>query len=131
MPIRKCNFTDDLKTEFSFLKEESGGGRRRVFCTFSRSSSSIEHGGRSDVLQHTKVKKNKLTESSIISSQKLTTFLQSKKYTSEQLRLASEEGLFAFHAVKHKHSFRSTDCTSAIVKKLYEKLHVGEQSVNQ
>jgi hypothetical protein len=45
MPIRKCNFTDDFKAEFSFLKAETGGGRRKVFCTFSTSSSSIEHGG--------------------------------------------------------------------------------------
>jgi hypothetical protein len=56
----KCNFTDDLKAEFPFLKEESGGGRRKVFCTFCKPSFSIEHGGRSDVLQHTKVKKHNL-----------------------------------------------------------------------
>jgi hypothetical protein len=57
MPRRKCNFTDDLKVEFPFLKEESGGGRRNVFCTFCRSPFSIEHGGRSDILVHTTVKR--------------------------------------------------------------------------
>jgi hypothetical protein len=39
MPKRKCNFTDDLKVEFPFLKEENGGrgrGRRKVFCTCCR-----------------------------------------------------------------------------------------------
>jgi hypothetical protein len=36
MPKRKCNFTDDLKAEFIFLKEEfgggGGGGGRRSVC---------------------------------------------------------------------------------------------------
>jgi hypothetical protein len=133
MPKLKCNFTEDLKVEFPFLKEESGGGRRKVFCTFCRSSFSIEYGGQSEVLQHTKVKKHKLIESSKISSQKLTTFLQSKKDMSIQLRLASKESVFAFQAVKHNHSFLLMDCTSAIVKRLYEKknLHLREQNVNQ
>jgi hypothetical protein len=39
MPKHKCNFTDNLKAEFPFLKEESGGGRRKVFCTFAPDTS--------------------------------------------------------------------------------------------
>jgi hypothetical protein len=43
MPKCKCNFTDDLKAEFSFLKEESGGGRRKCFCTFCKHTKVIKH----------------------------------------------------------------------------------------
>jgi hypothetical protein len=34
--------------------------------------------------------------------------------------IAAEEGLFAFHTIKHNHSFGSTDYTSSVIRRLEE-----------
>jgi hypothetical protein len=33
---------------------------------------------------------------------------------------AAKEGLFAFHTIKHNHSFRIMDCTSSVIRRLHE-----------
>jgi hypothetical protein len=55
MPKRKCVFTENLKAEYPFINEDQHAGK--VFCTICKSLFSIEHGGRSDILQHNKEKK--------------------------------------------------------------------------
>ena len=39
----------------------------------------------------------------------------------EGFKLAAAEGLYAYHTVKHNQSFRSMDCTSGLIKKLFDK----------
>jgi hypothetical protein len=39
----------------------------------------------------------------------------------EDLERAVTEGLFAYHTLLHNHSFRSMDCTSKIIKHIYDK----------
>jgi hypothetical protein len=41
-------------------------------------------------------------------------------FTNECKHIAANEGLFAFHAIKHNHSFRSMDCTSSVIRRLHE-----------
>jgi hypothetical protein len=36
------------------------------------------------------------------------------------VNIAAEEGLFAFHTVKHNHSFWSMDCASSMIRRLWE-----------
>jgi adenine-specific DNA methylase len=95
MPYSECNFTVDLKEEFPFLNEKNDG-RRKVFCTVCRSSFSNEHGGRSDVLQYTVGGKKTNLLHRVESPHKGTRrFLKvKKKDMGEQLRPASEEGVF-------------------------------------
>ncbi|XP_025410915.1 uncharacterized protein LOC112683919 [Sipha flava] len=81
---------------------------------------SIENGGRSDITQHVKQKKHLLAVSSS-SSNKVTNFFTNVQSTNESKRIAAEEGLFAYHTIIHNHSFRSMDCTTSIIKKIYEK----------
>jgi hypothetical protein len=50
MPKRRCGFTDSLEAEYWFLKEKQEVGK--VLCSICKSQFSIEHGGRSDILQH-------------------------------------------------------------------------------
>jgi hypothetical protein len=38
----------------------------------------------------------------------------------KELDLAAKEGTFAFHSVAHNQSFQSMDCTSTIIRKLFE-----------
>ena len=49
----KCVFTDELKAEFPYLKDDGSG---KMFGSTCRSFS-MEHERRSDSLQHTKIKK--------------------------------------------------------------------------
>jgi len=39
----------------------------------------------------------------------------------ERKVLAAQEGLMAFHTMKHNHSFRTVDCTSSIIRNLFSK----------
>jgi hypothetical protein len=54
MSKRKCVFTENLKDEYPLINEDQHAGK--VFCAICKSLLSIEHGGRSDILQHKKKK---------------------------------------------------------------------------
>jgi hypothetical protein len=49
---KKCVFTESLEAEYPFLKEDQQVGK--VLCSICKSQFSIQHGGRSDILQHIK-----------------------------------------------------------------------------
>lgn len=49
--------------------------------------------------------------------------------TPEDLKAAAVEGTFAFHAVKHHHSFNSADCTTHIVQSLFPDLNVAKKLI--
>lgn len=121
MPKRKCSFNRDLKEEYPFLKETTAN---KVECTVCHSTFSIEHGGRADIKQHVVMKKHKQAVAASSSSSSLSSFFthtEKGQLTDENKRLAAQEALFAFHTAKHNLSLRSMDCTSAIIKKLFEK----------
>ncbi|XP_060835436.1 uncharacterized protein LOC132929545 [Rhopalosiphum padi] len=123
MPKRRCVFTPQLKLEFPFLQDADEVGK--IFCTICKSVFSIEHGGRSDITQHvTKVKKHLLALSAASKHEKVTSFFLKNDpsgSTDESRRTAAQEGIFAFHTVIHNHSFRSMDCTSSLLKQMYNK----------
>jgi hypothetical protein len=51
--------------------------------------------------------------------------------TDECKHTAAEEGLYAFHTIKHNHPFRSMDCTSSVIRRLHEEdFIVVEQNMN-
>jgi hypothetical protein len=56
MPKRRCVFTESLEVEYPFLKEDNQMGK--VLYSICKSKFSIEHGGRSDILQHIKKRKH-------------------------------------------------------------------------
>ncbi|XP_050063287.1 uncharacterized protein LOC126552619 [Aphis gossypii] len=123
MPKKRCVFTPQLKLEFPFLQDADEVGK--IFCTICKSVFSIEHGGRSDITQHvTKVKKHLLALSAASKHEKVTSFffkIDPSGSTDENRRTAAQEGIFAFHTVVHNHSFRSMDCTSSLLKQIYNK----------
>jgi hypothetical protein len=49
-------------------------------------------------------------------SQKVTSNFTKEIITDEDKHIATEEGFFAFHTIKHNHSFGSMDCTSAVIR---------------
>jgi hypothetical protein len=56
MPKRRCVFTESFEADYPFLKEDQQVGK--MMCSVCKSQFSIEHGGRSDVLQHIKKRKH-------------------------------------------------------------------------
>jgi hypothetical protein len=50
-------------------------------------------------------------------SQKVTSYFTKETITDEDKHIATEEGLFAFHTIKHDHSSPSMDCTILSDKK--------------
>ena len=49
----------------------------------------------------------------------VTSFFSKTEPTHDDIKLAAAEDVFAYHTVKHNHSFRSMDCITKLVKKLF------------
>jgi hypothetical protein len=52
-------------------------------------------------------------------SHKVTSYVTKETIGDEDKHIAAEEGLFAFHTIKHKHFFRSMDRTSSVIRNLH------------
>jgi len=120
---RKCHFNDNLQKEFPFLKKFAHGGDSEtgVRCQICNGTFSLGHGGRSDINQHIKSQKHQLSLASRASSSKVTEHFKKFVPSNEDLQIAAKEAVFAFHTVKHDHSFRSADCTSKLIQQCFEK----------
>ncbi|XP_078495454.1 uncharacterized protein LOC144750537 [Ciona intestinalis] len=116
MPKRKCKFTDDLQREFSYLRDQGHG---KLLCNICLSVFSISHGGRSDVKDHLATKKHKASIEAAASSSCVTSFFKTTG-TNAALAIAAKEATFAYHTATHGQSFKSSDCTSKLVSKLFE-----------
>lgn len=121
MPKRQCVFNDKLQEQFGFLKKcKKPGMLNKVECTECSAIFSIEHGGKADINQHIKTDRHRIA-CNAHKSQKVSEFLSPKTFDDAQKHLAANEGVFAYHICKHNHSMRSMDCTSQLIRKLYDK----------
>jgi hypothetical protein len=124
MPKRRRVFTDSLETGYPFLKEDQQVGK--MLCSICKSHFSIEPGGRSDILQVIKKRIHAIAAEAKSCSKKVTSYFIKVTITYEFKHTAAEEELFAFHTIKHNHSFRSMDCTSSVIRRLHgEKFSCG------
>jgi hypothetical protein len=64
-----------------------------------------------------KKKKKKLAVQNKASNNSVTNYLSTKNISEmeKQLSLAAQEATFAYHTTVHNHSFKSIDCTTAIL----------------
>jgi hypothetical protein len=92
----------------------------KVLCSICKSQFSIEHGARSDILQHIKKRKHAIAAETKNCSKNVTSYSTKETVTDECKHIAAEEGLFAFHTIKHNDSFLSMDCTSSVIRRLHE-----------
>jgi hypothetical protein len=115
---KRCVFTESLEAEYPFLKEDQQVGK--VLSCICKSHFSMEHGGCSDLLQHIKKRKHAIAAETKSCSKKATSYFTKETITDECKHTAAEEGLFAFHTIKHNHSSRSTECTSLVIRRLHE-----------
>lgn len=119
---RKCKFNDNLAKEFPFLKSINSSDAI-IRCTKCNGEFSIAHGGKGDINKHLSTEKHKRTleEAASTSTTKVTDFFRKQNFETSEKQLSLAEGMFAFHTVKHNQSFRSMDCTSKIIQRLFEK----------
>lgn len=120
MPKRSCKFTEELQNEFPFLQKHLSLATE-VRCKKCLGTFSIAHGGRSDIQRHVKSDKHQKSLSAASSSAALPTFFRQDKFGDKEAELAQTEGLWAFHTVTHNQSFRSMDCTSKLIQKVFDK----------
>ena len=116
MPKRKCNFTSDIKRDYPFLKETVDS---KLLCNNCQSVFLISHGRRSDIKDHLETKKHKSSLEAIMSSSRVTNFFKAVS-SDESLLLTAKEATFAYHTDIYEQSFKSSDCTSKLVSKLFE-----------
>lgn len=113
---RKCIFSNVLRKEFPHLRAAEKAST--VLCTICHASFSIGSGGRTAIKEHEQTTKHNQAVSAPSNSNPVTSFFRpaaTVDKTAEEL--AVQEGTFAFHALKHNHSFRSMDCTSTLQRK--------------
>lgn len=118
-PKRKCKFTDELKQEFSFLKQAKL--ESFVFCTKCLNEFSLASGGRADIRRHLSSDKHKKMIAAAASSSTIGSFFHKETAGPKELQVAASEALFVYHSIIHNHSYRSLDCTSNLIQTLYEK----------
>lgn len=116
---RGCKFNDDLRSEFPFIKKTKSD--YMVKCEKCNGEFSILHGGKNDISKHLETQKHKRYLNTAASSSKIQEFFRKTTYGDEEKKLALAEGVMSFHTINHNHSFRSMDCTSQVVKKLFNK----------
>ncbi|KAL0830853.1 hypothetical protein ABMA28_002959 [Loxostege sticticalis] len=116
---RTCKFTEDLQKEFPFLQKCLTPSEVR--CNKCNGTFSVAHGGKYDIQRHLTSEKHKKSLTAASSSSSLTTYFRHEKYGDKEAELAKAEGLWAFHTVCHSHSFRSMDCTSKLIQKVFDK----------
>ena len=116
IPKRKCKFTDELKRKFPCLKETGNGN---VLCNRCGSVFSIAHGERADLNNHLGSKEYKISVKAAASSSRVTSFFKNIG-SDAPLALAAKEATFAYHSATHRQNFRSFDCISKLVSKLFE-----------
>jgi hypothetical protein len=92
----------------------------KVLCCVCKSQISVEHGGHSDILQHIKKRKHAVATESRSCSKKVISYFTKETITDECEHIAAKEGVVAFHTIKHNCSFRSSDCTSSVIRRLHE-----------
>ena len=92
-----------------------------MLCNHCGCVLSIVYGGRADVNTHLGSKKRKVTVEAAASSSRVTSFFKDVSSVSvATLALAAKEATFVYHTATHGQSFRSFDCTTKLVSKLFE-----------
>ena len=90
-----------------------------MLCNHCGSIFSIAHGGHADVNNHLGSKKHKVFVEAAAFSSRVTSFFRNI-VSDAALALAAKEATFAYHTATHEQSFRSFNCTSKLISKLFE-----------
>ena len=114
MAKRKCLFRFEFGQEFSFIKSSNKGNNFAYICTICNVDINLASAGISSVKKRIDTIKHSSSQQIITSTQTLGLFIKDR-YSPISLKISTAEGTFAFHTVKHHHSFRTMDCTSNLL----------------
>lgn len=112
MPKRKCVFNKQLQAKYPFIKKASTDSDVR--CETCRSEFSIAHSGGGDIEAHMKTDKHDKIVSAASSSRAIPQFFNTP--SQGDLHMSACEGVWAYHTIDENHSFRSTDCSTKILR---------------
>jgi uncharacterized membrane protein len=76
------------------------------------------------------MKRHKLAENASVSS-KVSDYFSKKSIGEMEINLAADKATFEYHVCMHNQSFRSMNCTSKIIRKLYDKKFTCGQKKTQ
>ncbi|XP_047103420.1 uncharacterized protein LOC124722278 [Schistocerca piceifrons] len=110
---RKVKYREEYTEQFPSIKR--GRTEYEAFCKICGSYISIINGGRRDINDHVQSKKHETAVGSS-SSKQLTSFFKTQ---TDGNKVAAAEAAFAFHCVKHHHSYNSNSCTSKILSHVF------------
>ncbi|CAI5780792.1 LOC100492546 [Podarcis lilfordi] len=113
---RKCVVNDLILKDFPFIRR--GVKEHSAFCSLCEVTFTVGSGGRTSVVEHVATKRHKsslIRESS--NAKNVSAYFKTIVPDQSEINIALQEGTFAFHTVRHYHSFKSMDCTSSLVKK--------------
>ncbi|XP_036143350.1 uncharacterized protein LOC118645751 [Monomorium pharaonis] len=110
MPKRKCNFSEELKKKYPFMKR--GRFDWKVVCTLCSSTISVAHKGSHDIAEHLGTQKHKKWELSQAST------------------IHAVEGTLVYHTIYHHISFLSLDCTMSLNKLLFQDSDVAKTATS-
>ncbi|XP_067214547.1 protein FAM200B-like [Linepithema humile] len=152
-PKRKCHFTDDLRRKYPcFGKSRSEfeakcqicdsyvsiansenflailnfflWERKNMRCTDTRISSILS--GSTDLEKHINTPKHARNIRDASTSKSMTNFVVHKS-TPLALKISAAEGTLAFHIMKHHNSFKSMDCTSTLLRTLFDDSDIAKK----
>ena len=113
MPKRKCAFTDELRKSFPAFRP--GRDKWEALCTGKAGTYvSVSNGGARDLKIHLDTEKHKTAVRGESSASSITQYFLRP---GNEDAVNAAEAAWSFHTVKHHNSYRSMDCTSALLKK--------------
>jgi len=92
MPKRQSTFTNDLKREYTYLKE-TVDDKDKVRCNHCMAVFSISHDERSDIDKHSQTQKHKSSIEAAASSSRVTNFFKPAN-SDQSLKLAAKEASY-------------------------------------
>ena len=126
MPKRKSQFTDELKQKYPFFRKGRNDFEAEcITCGFG-TFVSVANKGRLSLANHVDSEKHKKAVRGEKSSAKVTD-CYSKSGTQIEDNVAAAEATMAFHTVKHHQSYKSNDCTSTLIRKVFPDSNISKK----
>ena len=116
-PKRLCKFRNEWNNSYSFISKVQGNCYN-AFCTLCKREFTISHGGLSDVNLHVSGAEHKKNDRTVASNAVVNKFFV-KPFTTQHQQVIAAELTSVYHAVKHHHSYASTDCGNKLAPSIF------------
>ena len=126
MPKRRCKFTDELQSKYPCFRAGRVEWEAECMTCTPGTYISIANKGSGDLEIHMNSEKHFRNFRGETSSEKLSKyFVKSNSKLDESVCAA--EGTLAFHTVAHHNSFKSMDCTSKLLREIFNDSEVAKR----